>query len=93
MQALPKSRSAKKRVLQTAKRTLRNRMTKSAMKTAIKKFLAAVQANNYDAAIAAYKVAIAKIDRAATKGIIAKNNAARKKSRFTRALNAMRAAQ
>jgi len=90
---LPKSRSAKKRVLQTAKRTLRNRMTKSAMKTAIKKFLAAVQANNYDAAIAAYKVAIAKIDRAATKGIIAKNNAARKKSRFTRALNAMRAAQ
>jgi len=63
------------------------------MKTAIKKFLAAVQANNYDAAIAAYKVAIAKIDRAATKGIIAKNNAARKKSRFTRALNAMRAAQ
>jgi len=93
VQALPKSRSAKKRVLQTAKRTLRNRMTKSAMKTAIKKFLAAVQANNYDAAIAAYKVAIAKIDRAATKGIIAKNNAARKKSRFTRALNAMRAAQ
>lgn len=93
MQALPKSRSAKKRVLLTAKRTLRNRMTKSAMKTAIKKFLAAVQANNYDAAIAAYKVAIAKIDRAATKGIIAKNNAARKKSRFTRALNAMRAAQ
>jgi len=90
---LPKSRSAKKRVLLTAKRTLRNRMTKSAMKTAIKKFLAAVQANNYDAAIAAYKVAIAKIDRAATKGIIAKNNAARKKSRFTRALNAMRAAQ
>ncbi|HPT85426.1 MAG TPA: 30S ribosomal protein S20 [Bacillota bacterium] len=90
---MPKSRSAKKRVLQTAKRTLRNRMTKSAMKTAIKKFLAAVQANNYDAAIAAYKVAIAKIDRAATKGIIAKNNAARKKSRFTRALNAMRAAQ
>ncbi|HHW24155.1 MAG TPA: 30S ribosomal protein S20 [Clostridiales bacterium] len=90
---MPKSRSAKKRVLLTAKRTLRNRMTKSAMKTAIKKFLAAVQANNYDAAIAAYKVAIAKIDRAATKGIIAKNNAARKKSRFTRALNAMRAAQ
>ncbi len=80
-------------MLLTLKRTLRNRMTKSAMKTAIKKFLAAVQANNYDAAIAAYKVAIAKIDRAATKGIIAKNNAARKKSRFTRALNAMRAAQ
>lgn len=90
---MPNVKSAEKRVLVTAKHTLRNKMVKSSMRTAIKKFTSAVAANNYEAAAAAYKDAIAKLDRAATKGIIAKNNAARKKSHFTRALNALRAAQ
>jgi small subunit ribosomal protein S20 len=93
VQALANIKSAEKRVKVSAARTLRNRMAKSAMKTAIKKFRTAAEANNYEAALAAYKVAVAKVDRAATKGVIAKNYAARQKSRLTRELNALRAAQ
>lgn len=90
---MPNIKSAKKRVLVTAAKTLRNKMTKSAVKTAVKKFQTAVAAKDYETALAAYKVAVAKVDRAATKGFIPKNNAAHKKSRLTRELNALRSAQ
>ena len=90
---MPNIKSAKKRVLVTSVKTLRNKMVKSALKTAIKKFETAVAAADYQTAAAAYKTAVAKVDRAATKGFIPKNNAAHKKSRFARELNALRAAQ
>jgi len=90
---LPNIKSAKKRVKVTSVKTLRNKMVKSALKTAIKKYEAAVAAGDYDTAAAAYKNAVKKVDQAATKGFIPKNYAAHRKSRFTRELNAIRPAQ
>ena len=82
-------KSAKKRVLVIEKKTLQNKMAKSALKTAIKKFFSAVEAGDKAAATEAYTVAVRKVDQAVAHGILAKNNGARKKSRYTRMLNAM----
>ncbi len=62
-------------------------MFKSEYKTTIKKYQAAVAAGDKDAAANLYKAAVKKVDQAAAKGIIHKNTAARKKSRFTLMLN------
>ena len=86
---MPNIKSAKKRVKVTQKKTLQNKMFKSAMKTEIKKFNAAVATGDVAVAQAAYKSATKKIDVAASKGIIHKNAAAHKKSQFTKALNGM----
>ena len=86
---MPNIKSAKKRVKVTEKKTLQNKMFKSAMKTEIKKYNAAVASGDLEAAQAAYKAATKKIDVAAAKGIIHKNAAAHKKSQFTKALNGM----
>lgn len=86
---MPNIKSAKKRVKVIEKKTLQNKMFKSSMKTEIKKYNAAVESGDVAAAEAAYKAATRKIDVAASKGIIHKNAAARKKSQFTKALNGM----
>ena len=80
-------KSAKKRILVTAKKTMGNKMIKSSVKTAMKKVDAAVVANDKEAAKAALVAAISTIDKAATKGVYHKNNAARKVSRLTKAVN------
>lgn len=80
-------KSAIKRIKITKIRTERNRMVKSAIKTAIKKFEAAVEQGNYDEAKALLARASHLIDKAAAKGVIHKNNAARKKSRLAIKLN------
>ncbi len=82
-------KSAKKRVLVTEKKTARNRMVKSALKTAIKKFEAAVSANNAEEAKELFSKATKALDMAAQKGVVHKNMAARKKSRLAAKLNAM----
>ncbi|MBE6051617.1 MAG: 30S ribosomal protein S20 [Clostridium sp.] len=82
-------KSAKKRVLITEKKTARNRMVKSALKTAIKKFEAAVSANNVAEAKELFAKAAKALDMAAQKGVVHKNMAARKKSRLAAKLNAM----
>ena len=82
-------KSAKKRVLVTETKTLQNKMLKSALKTIMKKYQAAVAAGDNEAASALYKEAVRKIDQAVAHGILHKNNAARKKSRFTLMLNNM----
>lgn len=84
---LPNIKSAKKRVLVTATKTLQNKMFKSDMKTTIKKYEAAVEAGDKAAAADTYKAAVKIIDKAVANGIIHKNKAARKKSQFTLALN------
>ena len=86
---MPNIKSAKKRVKVTQKKTLQNKMFKSAMKTEIKKYYAAVASGDMASAQAAYKSASKKIDVAASKGIIHRNAAAHKKSQFTKALNGM----
>lgn len=76
-------KSAKKRVRIIEAKTLRNKMTKSALKTAIKKVDAAEGADKAEAV----KLAVKKVDQAAAKGLIHKNKAARKKSQLARKLN------
>lgn len=76
---MPNIKSAKKRVLVSATKQARNKSTNSALKTAIKKANAAIEANAEDKD-ALVKAAIKKIDQAAAKGLLHKNNAARKKS-------------
>lgn len=80
-------KSAKKRIRVTEKKTLRNQMVDSKVKTLTKKVLAAVEANDAEAAKAALKPAIAEIDKAATKGILKRTTASRKISRLTRKVN------
>jgi len=84
-------KSSAKRVLLTEKATAKNRAAKSLMKTNIKKFDAAATAGDRTAAESAYKVAVKTVDRAASKGLIHKNKAARRKGALTTKLNAMEA--
>lgn len=86
---LPNIKSAKKRVLVTKSKTAQNRAAKSALKTTLKKFDAAVADGNRIEADSAYKVAVKAVDQAAAKGLIHKNNAAHKKSQLTVKLNAI----
>ncbi len=86
---MPNIKSAKKRVLVNATKQARNKSTNSALKTAIKKANAAIESNadNKDEMV---NFAVKKIDQAAAKGLIHKNNAARKKSALTLKLNAVK---
>lgn len=82
-------KSAKKRINVIEKKTLRNKMIKSKVKTVIKKVEAAIAAGDKEAAQANLLVAISEIDKAASKGVYHKNNASRKVSRLTAAVNKM----
>lgn len=84
---MPNIKSAKKRVLVSRANNERNKAYRSALRTAIKKADAAVEAKAPDAG-EAVKAAVKKIDQAAVKGIIHKNNAAHQKSRLALKLNA-----
>ena len=86
---LPHIKSAKKRVLVTATKTMQNKMFKTSLKTSIKKYEAAIEAGDKALAAATYKDAVKKIDKAVAKNIIHKNTAARRKSSFTKKLNAL----
>lgn len=86
---MPNIKSAKKRVLVARERNARNKAARSKMRTMIKKFELAVAEGNRAAAESAYKVAVKTVDGAAAKGLIHKNNAANKKSKMTRKLNAL----
>ena len=86
---MPNIKSAKKRVIVTQTKTLRNKMFRTQLKTDIKKYQAALATGDQAAAQAAYRAAVKKIDQAAARGIIHKNAAAHKKSQFTKALNNM----
>ncbi|HCW72663.1 MAG TPA: 30S ribosomal protein S20 [Clostridiaceae bacterium] len=80
-------KSAKKRIKVTEAKTLRNKMVKSALKTSIKKYETALNAGNAEEAKVLLVSAIRSIDMAASKGIIHKNVASRKKSRLTLRFN------
>ena len=84
---MPNIKSAKKRVLVIKTKTLQNQMFKTSLKSAMKKYEAAIAAGDMELAKATYKEAVRKIDNAVARGIIHKNNAARKKSRFTKMRN------
>lgn len=79
-------KSAKKRVLQTAKRQARNQARKSSIKTAIKKVVIAIESpmTNTDEAKTLLVAAESKIARAKGKGLLHRNTAARKISRLAK---------
>ena len=80
-------KSAKKRVLTSAKRAERNKAIKSGVKTAVKKVEKAVEANDKAAAETALHDATVTIEKAHTKGVLHKNNAANKVSRLAKMVN------
>lgn len=80
-------KSALKRIRQTAKRTARNRHTRATMRTFIKKVRSAIDAGNAAEAQGALPEAARKIAKAASKGVIHKNQARRRISRLAKAIN------
>lgn len=83
---MPNIKSAKKRVLVNATKAANNKSTNSALKTAIKKANAAIDSGDANKA-EAVRVAVKKLDQAAAKGLLHKNNAAHKKSQLVNKLN------
>ena len=86
---MPNIKSAEKRVLVTEKKTMENKAVKSALKTQIKKFLAAVAAGDKAEAERLYPLTVSAIDSAASKGILHKNNADNKKAKLAKKLDAL----
>ena len=84
---MPNNKSAEKRMRQERKRRMHNRMVKSIVKTQITKARQAIVGNSADSE-EAVRAAVSELDRAAKKGVIHKNNAARRKSRLMKQLNA-----
>ncbi|MCM1569784.1 MAG: 30S ribosomal protein S20 [Roseburia sp.] len=82
-------KSAKKRILVSRTRADRNKAIRSSVKTAIKKVYAVIESGDKAAAGEELKAATKVIEMAATKGVYHKNNAARKVSRISKAVNQM----
>ncbi|MFF5790859.1 30S ribosomal protein S20 [Paeniglutamicibacter sp. NPDC012692] len=82
-------KSQKKRILTNEKARQRNAAIKSELKTAIRAVNTAVVAEDKDAASTALVTAGRKIDKAVTKGVLHKNNAANHKSAISKKVNAL----
>jgi len=84
---VPNIKSAKKRVKIIQKRTAKNRLMKAKIKSDIKEFFKTIESGNKEEAQKALRQAIKTIDKAAKKGHLHKNNAARKKSLLQKKFN------
>jgi len=84
---LPITKSAKKRVRTDEKRTLRNKSIRSLCKTNVTKAERLIFSGELEAAKEAVIAAVSSLDKAAEKGVIPPNNAARRKSRLLKKLN------
>ncbi|WP_426297738.1 30S ribosomal protein S20 [Arthrobacter sp. R-11] len=82
-------KSQKKRILTNEKARLRNNAVKSELKTAIRAVNTAVESADKDAATTALVAAGRKLDKAVSKGVIHKNNAANRKSAISKKVNAL----
>ena len=82
-------KSQKKRILTNEKARLRNNAVKSALKTAIRAVNTAVESTDKDAATKALVAASRKLDKAVSKGVIHKNNAANRKSAISKKVSAL----
>jgi small subunit ribosomal protein S20 len=82
-------KSQKKRILTNEKARLRNNAVKSELKTAIRAVNTAVESTDKDAAAAALVTASRKLDKAVSKGVLHKNNAANRKSAISKKVNAL----
>lgn len=86
---MPNHKSAIKRARQNEKRRLRNRHIVSTTRTYVKAVRAAISAGDAAAARAALPTAVNALNAAVTKGVIHRNQASRKISRITRAVNSL----
>ena len=86
---MPNIKSSAKRDQLAKARNAKNKAEKSALKTAVKKFDAAVAEGDKENAAVVYKAAVKAVDKAAGKNLIHKNNAANKKSKMAHKLNTM----
>ncbi len=84
---MPNIKSAAKRARQNTKREERNRRVKSMLKTSIRRFEEALQSGDQEEARSKLNTAVRQIDKAAARGILHRNNAARKKSNLSRKYN------
>ncbi len=84
-------KSQKKRNIQNEKRHQRNVAGRSSMKTATKKVETAVAAGDAEAAVASQREAARMLDKAASKGVLHKRTAARRKGRLAKAANSVSA--
>lgn len=90
---MPNIKSAKKRVLVSIKKKEQNKMIKSEIKTAIKKYRAAISEKNISLAEQLLPQTVSLIDSAASKGIYHKKNASNKQANLSRALYQLKTAQ
>ena len=88
---MAKSRSAAKRARQTEKKRLRNRAVTSTTKTYLTRARTLITQGEATSATEATSKAISALDRAVAKGVIHRNNAARRKSRLMKKLNLLTA--
>jgi len=78
--------SAKKRIRQNAKRRMRNRVYRTRARTFVKHARIAIESGDSDSAADAVRKAVSELDRASSKGVIHRKNAARRKSRLMKHL-------
>jgi len=86
---LANSNQARKRARQATTRRNHNMSMRSAMRTAVKRVIAAIESGDKEAASAAYNTAVPMLDRMANKGLIHQNKAARHKSRLNAHIKAL----
>ena len=87
---MPNIKSAKKRVITDEIKRIRNNDKLSSMRTAEKKVKLAVKEGNKEKAMDLLKDANKKLDKAASKGLIKKNKAARDKSKLDKAVKGLK---
>ena len=86
---MPNIKSAKKRVRSNTKKKEVNNFVTYSMRTAVKNCEKAVKAGNKEEASKTLNIALQRVDKACTSGLVHKNKAARLKSRLTKAVNAV----
>jgi small subunit ribosomal protein S20 len=82
---MPNTKSAAKRMRQSVKRRLHNRVAKKVIKTVTKKAMTAMAAGDLENVAAGLKIALSKIDKAGARRVLHPNTAARRKSKLARA--------
>ncbi len=90
---MPNSASAKKRLRQNEAHRLRNRSTRSAIRTQVKKVRAAIAEGDLAKSEAEFQKAVKQLDQGAAKNLLHDNAAARTKSRLSKAIKDLKAAK
>lgn len=83
---MPNKKAASKHMRQTRVRSKHNRSVRSELRTLSRKVMTAAEAGKIEEAEAGYRVASKRLDQAASKNVIHKNAASRKKSRLSHAI-------